>query len=201
MSNNLTSEEKRERLRFLRLDTLNNPNILNLYLAGITENDPNYGGNCKNATKNMAINALRARDSKVGELASRLISNNLEDSLKNGEDPFESGQGVTPRDLLMNSVPFYQEAIEGVKVSDMLRMLGVTEVSEDKITGEQRNMYMSDYKDTNQEMYSELKGNYIKYIEFTGIGSAMAQEGESMKNTLRKYLSQDDISEESTVAA
>jgi hypothetical protein len=70
-------------------------------------------------------------------------------------------------------------------------MIGIENVHEGNISKEQRNMYMEDFAQANQEMYQTLAGTYLSYVEKIGIGEAIVESGQGIPKNLEAILKED----------
>lgn len=189
-NNEEAREKTREDMRKLQLGILHSEPVRNLYLAAAGRNTSNYGTAGK-ATENNYIRSLSEPDQYISRLTTMPFLQSALKARENGENIYEFGGGVTSLQLLKNAKEFYQSAITKVKVNDILKMIGIENVHEGNISKEQRNMYMEDFAQANQEMYRTLAGTYLSYVEKIGIGEAIVESGQGIPKNLEAILKED----------
>tara|TARA_Y100000034_G_scaffold109791_1_gene141400 strand:- start:5599 stop:6225 length:627 start_codon:yes stop_codon:yes gene_type:complete len=191
MTNEQNEREKtREDMRKLQLNILHSKPILDLYLAAAGRNTSHYGEAGK-ATENNYIRALSEPDKYATNLITSPYLEAAKKARENGENIYESGVAPTSSQLLKNAQGFYQSALTKIKVNDILKMMGIKNVHEKNISKEQRNMYMEDFAEANQEMYKTLLGHYLGSIEKIGVGKAIAESGQTITKNLETILKED----------
>ena len=183
-------EEKREAQKSI----LESESIKNIYIAATARDSPEEL--IQTSTRKNYINGLKDADAETGKLLAKPLINAYNVSVQNGLNPYEHGS-LTPIELLNSSIPFYQTALNHVKVSDVLEYLEIAGVHESRISNEQRDMYMFDLEEENQELYSSLKMNYFGYVQTKGIGDSITDYAESNRSSLESLLQSDANAENS----
>ncbi len=180
-----------ETLRTAQKKILGSKSVKNIYLAGIARKSHNtYGDAGEASTVSNYLQGLDNADASTAQLLADPLLASAQNALSNGRNVYEEGS-LTPIALLNSAIPFYRSAINHVKVSDMLGLLNISDVHESQISEEQKDMYMADFAEINGDVHQALIATYLKHLEQTGIGSAIAAAGNGARSGLEELLQSD----------
>jgi hypothetical protein len=182
--------DSRETMRKAQLKILRSKSVQNIYLAARGRNISQYGQEGMSATIENYLQGLSKADASTSKLVAHPLLGYAQAAMKAGRNPYEEG-ALTPTELLNNSVPFYQSAINHVKVSDVLGLLRIEDVHESRITNDQKEMYMEDLKASNEGLYNLLVETYFGKLEKVGVGTAIKAQGEALGKGLEEVLKSD----------
>ena len=175
--------EEREKARETQLAVLNSGSLKQFAIANAGRDNVRYGDIGKQATHAGYVNALSNPDKYSGQVFANAF-------LKAEQETGEAyGGAVTPLHLLKTAEAFYFSGIGNIKVSDVLNLIG-SEVSDDVLSKEQREMYMEDFKEKDEEAYKKLVSAYVGFTQMTGVGNAIVEAGKSTAGNLEKILTQ-----------
>ncbi|GEM_PF-1866519 len=196
MAKNKTEEErKKEEMRREQLKILKSGPVKNIYLASRSRDAERYGKIGKATGTGLYLQALTNPDTPLSKLLAAPYIKAAIEAQKKGKDIYEHG-AFTPIGLLENAEGFYQSAINGVKVRDVLDLMGISEVHKQNISEDQKDMYMEDFKKANEDIYNGLVEAYFRSVEQIGIGEAISESGRGIIKNLESILKEDPSKKE-----
>ena len=182
----LTEEEKKESRRETQLKILKDSGTKDLYIAG-SGLSGDYGKIGEAATISNYLRAMTELGDGVGKMVSNSYALMAQHAIQSGQNPYDTG-GLTPRQLIKNARGIYESAINYVKVSDILELMGIKGVHEKRVSKEQKNMYMEELKESNKELYEQLVSVYFGSLENIGVGESFIESGKGLKKNLESIL-------------
>ena len=182
--NNQTPEQKEE-VRKTQLAILQSDSLRGFVVANAGRDISKYGEVGRSSTHGAYLSSLSNPDEYLG----RILSNSfLGAEQKSGE---MYGGAVTPIELLKTAEAFYFSGLNNIKVADILELTGA-DVSEKTISAKQRDMYMEDFKEEDENAYKVLTSVFVQYTQTTGVGEAIANSGKALAGNLEKILTQEN---------
>ena len=185
MAEDNQTPEQREEARQTQLGILRSNSLKGFVIANAGRDAGKYGKVGEQATHAGYIEALSNPDEHVGSMTANAF---LRAEQESGE---LYGGAVTPLHLLKTAEAFYFSGLDKVKVSDVLELMG-SKVSDEIMPSAQREMYMEDLKESDEERYGKLMSVYASYIQTTGVGEAIAQSGRSLAGNLERILAPEE---------
>lgn len=166
--------ESKEKIRQLELGVLQSKSLIDLVIASAGRNTQLYGEMGKSATQANYVQALQNPDEQLTQVLTAPYLQSVMNAQKQGTDIYDEAISTTPSALLKNAQIIYRSALQKVKVSDVLGLIGIKEVHEGYISKEDRNMYIEDYIKKNKDMASMIVGKYMNSIQNQGVAKAIA---------------------------
>lgn len=183
------NNEERENARNAQMDYYNSDAVGNLYISAIGTDLAYSGAVGKESTMMNYLTGLSTQnDSALGNLLARPFLQMGEEYMNEKMDPRENG-AVTPKMILDSVKGIYLEGIDKIKVSDVLSMMDIGNVHERRISEQEKEMYMEDYKESNRYMYQLLTKTFVSgHLNKKGLGQSIATSGEGEVRGLEAML-------------
>ncbi|PIO07698.1 hypothetical protein COU59_02895 [Candidatus Pacearchaeota archaeon CG10_big_fil_rev_8_21_14_0_10_34_12] len=178
----MTEKNERESARKTQLDILKSKSLKSLVVADAARDLRKHGDVGKELTHADYISVMSNPDGYLSQVLTGAFLNAENEA---GE---HYGGAVTPIQILQTAKGFYFGGLDKIRVNDVLELMGRSDFSDKVISGNQRQMYMEDFKGANEYAYGKLVSAYAQYVEMNGLGDAYSRGGKAIAGNLEGIL-------------
>ncbi len=176
------TEAEREDARTSQLNILRDEGLKQFAVALSGSNESQFGQIGKVSTYLGAKNSVENPTDNVSKVLGEVLFPYAQ--------PGEMYKGSrTPIELLETMSSFYFGGLNLVKVSDVIGLMG-SEVSEEVLSKDKKEMYMGDFAKTDEAAYEKIIGSYQNYVATVGVGESIVKYGKTQAGNLEGILSQ-----------
>lgn len=182
-------QQAREKVRAMNLAYLQSEAVNDAYIAAIGSDEKQYGERIKQLTQSNYISALQSQDPTIGGIIGNMMAQSAMGIQGQGGDVYQN-QMFSPKAFLGRMSGLYQSAIEGVYVSDLLKLMNIEKVNEANISKENQTKTLKEFYETDKETASIVNMSYLNLVQNQGLAQTMMKTAEFGRKSLESMLQQ-----------